>query len=236
MLIDNNLQYNFEESLVRIDQMLNLQIVEEEASAQVPILSELPTKGGVITNCSVMHIEIKSTSSESSGANLRVLRDFLSEAVAILSSQIHCVDIIVLGTRLTGVFSTPFKNNIEALIDKAAMINSLAQVISRKAKGMGLPSLTVKIGIDYGEAMLMRFGMYSVSEAMPSALAWMGRPVNIASKLIDTTNDNWNIWISWVVYRNLSDTYTKFFHHEEKSGAYGADVINMTMKNWLNKQ
>ena len=216
--------------------MLNLQIGEEETSAQVPILTELPTKGGVITNCSVMQIEIASTSAESCEANLRVLRTFLSEAVAILASHKFCVDIIVLGTRLTGVFSTPFKINIEALIDKAAMINSLAQIISRKAKGMGLPEITVRIGIDYGEAMLMRFGRYTATETMPSALAWMGRPVKKASELIDMPNGDWNIWISWAVYHNLSDAYTKFFHHVEEFGAYGADIINTIMKNWLNKQ
>jgi len=235
MIIENNPQYNFEESLVRIDQMLNVQIVEDEASAQVPILPELPVRGGVITNCSVMQIEMV-VSGESCGESLKVLRAFLSEAVAILSSHVHCVDVMVLGTRLTGVFSTPYKNNIESLIDKAAMINSLAQVISRKAKGMGLPGLTVRVGIDYGEAMLMRFGKYNVSETTPSALAWIGKPVNKASELLDTPNHDWNIWISWVVYHNLSDTYTKFFHHNDIPEAYGADVINIAMKNWLNKQ
>ena len=129
MIIDSNPQYNFEESLSRIDQMLNLQIGEEETSAQVPILTELPTKGGVITNCSVMQIEIASTSAESCEANLRVLRTFLSEAVAILASHKFCVDIIVLGTRLTGVFSTPFKINIEALIDKVVPVG--AEVVQR---------------------------------------------------------------------------------------------------------
>lgn len=235
MIIDSNIQYNFEESLSRIDQMLNIQNLEEVASAQVPILSELPVKGGVVTNCSVLQMKMIMPSS-AYGSFLRVYRAFLSEAIAILSSHNHCVDIAVLGTRLTAVFSTPYKKNIESLIDKAAMANSLAQVVSQKARGMGLPDVDIRIGIDYGEALLTRFGVYNASEIKPSSLIWYGRPIEKTSKLIETPNDNYNIWVSGVVYQNLNDEYKKFFHHESEFDCYGADIINIYMKNWLNKQ
>ena len=236
MIIETE-QYNFEESLSRIDQMLNFQIADESASVRVPILDDIPTKGGVVTNCSVLQIEMKSSPLlDVYSSLLCVYRAFLSEAVAILSSHSHCVDIIVLGTRMTAVFSTPFKYNIESLIDKAAMVNTLAQVVTKKAKGLGLPGITVRIAIDYGKAMLMRLGKFNVGEVMPSSLVWMGAPVEGASKLIDNTNHDWNIWISGVIYQNLKEEYKKFFHHEMEYEGYGADIINTYMKNWLNKQ
>lgn len=235
-MIRETIQYNFEESLTRIDQMLNFQVADENVSPQVPTLSELPTKGGVIIYCSVMQIEITPSLLDDYGKLVIVYRAFLSEAVAILSSHDHIVDIMVLGNRLTAVFSTPFKNNIESMIDKAAMVNTLAQVVSKKAKGLGLPGITIRIGIDYGKAMLMRFGNYNTSEIMPASLSWIGAPVEGVSKLIATPNYNLNLWISNIVYQNLTEDYKKFFNHEVEYGGYGADIINTYMKNWLNKQ
>lgn len=235
MIVETS-QYNFEESLTRIDQMLNVQTVETEPLVSVPMLNDIPTKGGVIANCSIMQVEIVTSPSSAYGAMLRVYRTFLSEAVAIVSSHIYCVDVIALGSSLTAVFSTPFKINIESLIDKIAMVNTLAQVISRKANGMGLPSITVRIGVDFGEAMLMRFGKYDVNEHHPSGLAWMGKPVRKASELVRRPNREMNIWISGVVYQNLSDDYKHFFHRDAEFGDYGADIINTSMKSWINKQ
>lgn len=229
-------QYSFEESLARIDQMLSFQLADENASPQVPILTELPSKGGSITNCTVMQIQVNASSSDNYGALITVFRAFYAEAVAILSSHSHIIDIQVIGSRLIAVFSTPFKNNIASAIDKAAMVNTLAQVVSKKAKGLGLPSITIRTGMDYGRAMLMRFGNYNTGEVLPSALAWMGGPVDGSSKLVLTPNHEWNLWVSSVVYQNLNDDYKKFFHLESEFGGYGADLINTYMKNWLNKQ
>ena len=235
-MIIETAQYSFEESLARIDQMLNFQLADENALPQVPVLSELPSKGGRITYCTVMQIQVNASSSDNYGALITVLRAFYAEAVAILSSHSHIVDIHVIGSRLIAIFSTPYKNNIASAIDKAAMVNTLAQVVSKKAKGLGLPSITIRTGIDYGRAMLMRFGNYNAGEVMPSALAWMGGPVDGSSKLISTPNNEWNLWVSSVVYQNLNDDYKKFFHYESEFGDYGADIINTYMKNWLNKQ
>lgn len=235
-MIIETAQYSFEESLARIDQMLNFQLADENASPQVPVLAELPSKGGSITNCTVMQIQVNASSSDNYGALITVFRTFYAEAVAILSSHSYIVDIQVIGSRLIAVFSTPFKNNITSAIDKAAMVNTLAQVVSKKAKGLGLPSITIRTGMDYGKVMLMRFGNYNVGEVMPSALAWMGGPIDGSSKLISTPNHEWNLWVSSVVYQNLNDDYKKFFHSESEYGGYGADIINTYMKNWLNKQ
>lgn len=235
MIVDIS-QYNFEESLTRIDQMLNLQTMETEPLESIPELNKIPMKGGVMANCSIMQVELITPSSRDHGALLRVYRTFLSEAVSIVSSHIHCVDVMTLGSRLIAVFSTPFKKNIESLIDKTAMVNTLAQVISKKTQGMGLPSITVRIGVDFGEAMLMRLGKYDVNEQYPSGLAWMGSPVNKASELIGKPGHGMNIWISNVIYLNLSDDYKKFFHQDAESGDYGADIINTQMKSWINKQ
>lgn len=228
--------YNFEESLSRIDQMLDFTVEGNNSSTSVPSLNEIPTKGGVVTNCSVIQVEVKASTTKDYGKLLTVYRAFFSEAIAIISSHPSCIDVQSLGTRLTAIVSTPFKKNIEALIDRAAMINTLAQVITRKASGMGLPEIAVRIGIDFGEAMLMRFGKYDPTELSPKAQAWIGNPVSMSSKLIETPNNNWNIWISGVVYNNLNDEYRKFFHHEIESSGYGADIINTYMKNWLNNQ
>ena len=170
------------------------------------------------------------------GALITVFRAFYAEAVAILSSHSHIIDIQVIGSRMIAVFSTPFKNNIASAIDKVAMVNTLAQVVSKKAKGLGLPSINIRMGMDYGRAMLMRFGYYNASEVMPSALAWMGGPVDGSSKLIPVPNHEWNLWVSSVIYQNLNDEYKNFFHYESECGGYGADIINTYMKNWLNKQ
>ena len=234
MIIETE-KYNFEESLSRIDQMLSFQITEDEVSSSVPTLSEIPTRGGNITYCSVMHIVINSSSGNNSQM-VKIHRAFLSETIAILSSDNNCIDAVVLGNSLTAVFTTPFKINIEQMIDKSAMINTLAQIVSKKAKGMGLPCLSVRIGIDYGKAILMRFGKLNTAEINPKELVWMGKPIEGAMKLAETPENSKNIWISSIVYQNLSEEYTKFFHHEVEWGCYGADIINTHMKSWLNKQ
>lgn len=216
--------------------MLSLQSTEEGTTQSVPVLSEIPANGGVITSCSVLQVEFEASSDEDNGQVMKVYRAFLSEAVDIVSSHSHCVDVLSLGRRLTAIVSTPFKINIESLIDKAAMINTIAKVVTKKAEAIGLPGITVKIGIDYGEAMLMRFGKYNPSEIYPKALAWMGSPITKASEMIISSDSRWNIWISGAVYQNLNEGYKKFFHHEMGCIGYGADIINTYMKNWLNNQ
>jgi class 3 adenylate cyclase len=235
-MIIETVQYSFEESLARIDQMLNFRLADENASPQVPVLSELPSKGGSITNCTVLQIQVNVSSSDNYGELITVIRAFYAEAVAILSSHSHIIDIQVIGSRLIAVFSTPFRKNIASAIDKAAMVNTLAQVVSKKAKGLGLPDITIRMGMDYGRVMLMRFGRYNAAEIMPSALSWMGDPVDGSSKLISTQKHGWSLRVSRVVYQNLNDDYKKFFHYEEEFRSYGADIINTYMKNWLNKQ
>ena len=163
-------RFSFEESLSRLDQMLNVQgAVEDIPLASVPPLSDIPRKGGVVAYCSVMQLEMKVSSDNSSTQLINLFRAFISEAVAIVSSHPHCIDVLALGTRLTAVFNTPLKKDIEALIDRVAMINSLAQVVSKKAMGVGLPEIRVGMGIDYGKVMLMRLGNFKIEEMVPKA-------------------------------------------------------------------
>lgn len=230
-------RFSFEESLSRLDQMLNVQgAVEDIPLASVPPLSDIPRKGGVVAYCSVMQLEMKVSSDNSSTQLINLFRAFLSEAVAIVSSHPHCIDVLALGTRLTAVFNTPLKKDIEALIDRVAMINSLAQVVSKKAMGVGLPEIRVGMGIDYGKVMLMRLGNFKIEEMVPKALVWIGSPVDRSASLLSMSDQSMIIMISDIVYGNLSDDYKKFFHQKKDSACYGADIINSYMRNWLNNQ
>lgn len=230
-------RYSFEESLSRLDQMLNAQgKAEDPTLSSVPLLSSIPRKGGVVTYCSVLQLEMKVSSENSFEKIIYLYRAFLSEAVAIVSSHSRCLDVVALGTRLTAVFNTPLKKDIEALIDRAAMINSLAQVVSKKAAGVGLPEINIKIAIDYGKVMLMRYGKYHVEEMEPQALVWIGDPVERTARLLSASDLTVMVLISDIVYGNLNENYQKFFHRNLKYSCYGADVINSYMKNWLNNQ
>lgn len=230
-------RYNFEESLSRLDQMLNVQgTVEDKPLTSVPLLNDIPRKGGVVAYCSVLQLEMKVSSDNSPGQLLNLYRAFLSEAVAIVSSHSHCLDVMALETRLIAVFNTPLKKDIEALIDKVAMINSLAQVLSKKALGLGLPEISVRMGIDYGKMMLMRLGKYNAEELFPNALTWIGDPVTKTAELLSATDQSMIIGISDIVYGNLSEDYRKLFYRKKDCSDYGANIINSYMKNWLNNQ
>lgn len=233
MYIENE-KYVFEDSLVRIDNMMGVAISEQKPSTEIPSLKELPVDRGQCSYCTVMTIRMtieKCPMVE----RLKEVKAFQSEMSAILSSHDHCVDIIVLGNYVTAVFNTPLKINIEGVIDKAAMINTLAQVMSKKAKDIGGGSVAVFIGIDYGIAAMMRQGRMNVNETEPRGVIWMGDVIDKAKELSDKEAlDFRNVKISEAIHQNLGKSYQNFFHKELLEPYYGADIINTKMKNWVN--
>lgn len=233
MFVDT-ITYNFEDSLSRIDKMMGVVMTEQKPSVEIPYLDDLPEDRGVCCYSTVMAIRLdieKSPTAE----RMKETRAFLSEAYAILASHDHCMDIITLGNYMTAVFSTPLKVNIERVIDKAAMINTLAQVVSIKAKKLGGGELSVYIGIHYAVTVLMRQGRMNVNEAEPKRVVWMGDIIDKAKKLAEMDAPDYrNLKITDIVYNNLNDTYKKLFHKELLEPYYGGDIINTKMKNWVN--
>lgn len=233
MIIDNE-KYIFEDSLLRIDKMLGAAISEQKPSMEIPFIKDLPVDRGLCSYCTVMTIRMKIEKCPTV-ERMKETKAFQSELSAILSSHEQCVDIITLGNYVTAVFSTPLKVNIEGVIDKAAMVNTLAQVVSKKGKDIGGGAISVYIGIHYSVIAMMRQGRMNINETEPQGVVWMGNIIDKAKELADMEAPDYrNLKITEVVYNNLNDTYKKLFHKELLENYYGGDIINTKMKDWVN--
>jgi len=230
MIIETE-NYIFEDSLVRIDKMLGVSMIEQKPSMELPFIKDIPVDRGVCSYCTVMTVRMEMENCPTV-EKMKETKAFQSELSAILSSHDQCVDIIALGNYVTAVFSTPLKVNIEGVIDKAAMVNSLAQVVSRKAKDIGGGAISVYIGIHYGTTAIMRLGRLNVNEVEPKGVVWMGDIIKKTRELADMDAPDYrNLKITEVVYNNLKESYQKLFHKELFESYYGGDIINTKMKN-----
>lgn len=227
-------KYIFEDSLARIDKMLGVAMSEQMPSMELPFINDIPVDRGLCSYCTVMTVRMEIEKCPTV-VRLKEMKVFQSELSAILSSHNQCVDIIALGDYVTAVFSTPLKVNIEGVIDKAAMVNSLAQVVSKKGKDIGGGAISVYIGIHYSVIAMMRQGRMNINETEPKGIVWMGDIIKKTKELADMDAPDYrNLKITEVVYNNLKDTYQKLFHKELLEDYYGGDIINTKMKNWVN--
>ena len=232
--------YQFNDSLERIDRILDGYVKGEGFSQDIKKAKpDLPQNTGARVEGTVLIITFFAEGDAKLINKLKVYRAFSSEAISILSANEDCEDIHTSGNRIIAFFNTPFKKKIEKAVDNAASICSLADVINKKARNSGYPTIKVSTGLAFGDMLMMRFSTYdNLDKRQPEEVQYISPIISKAEMLCNRGFEavKSRLYISDSIFNNLSLDYKKFFHKLDDQGtSYGADLHNVAMNNWLCK-
>lgn len=242
MKVEIKQAYKFDDSLDRIDRILDgyikpLDIKDANEIKRAKI--DLSPKTGAYVIGTVLVITFFVESNVKLINKLKVYRAFTSEVISLLSANEDCEDIYTYGNKIIAIFDTPFKNKIEKVIDNAASICSLTDIINKKAKNSGYPKIKVSTGVHYGEMLMLSFSEYDARDNHPE------KEVQYISPIISRAESLCNrgfeavtsrIYITDVIFNNLKLDYQKFFKYlDEQKTSYCSNLNNIQMNNWLSK-
>ena len=216
-------QKEFEESIVRITDTMKVsapviqdRIVEEDTSETQPY----------VVNATVVSIIV-----EPEEKALQVMQAILSEASNIAMMHENCKEVICMNDRMTLIYSTAYKEELNAALDDAARIRSLAMIVSKIGRQHGLNPITVNIGMDFG--VVEMYKMKGNGKGM-SRYAWRGVAIKNAIKNAMDAKDE--LIISRTVWNNLTENSQKLFERQSVvTENYRGRIINIMMNNWLTK-
>lgn len=229
--------YNFSDSLLRIDNILNADNSSFEDSDLIPNRSQLTLTNGYYVYCSALFVDIRDSSSMTDIHKRPILakiyRSFISEMVALMNAHTTCQEVNINGDCVWCVCDTKYKKDIDDIFSLAAKVCSLADVLNLKLKEKNYQTYEVGVGLDYGRALMIKAGckMTKINEVV-----WMGDVINSACHLCNEANSGYfdkRVFLSNVIYDNLSNDNKKLCSKDHSRDIYQANIVNIAMNEWL---
>ncbi len=233
--------YSFEDSLSRIDEILNTDNKQYEEKNSIPARSGLTYTNGFYVNCTALFVDICDSSKLPQYQNRPVLakiyRSFISELVAYFNGFTQCKEVNINGDCVWAVFDTPQKVDVDIAFSVACGANSLVNVLNYKLEKKEYQTYKVGIGIDYGRALMVKAGHKG---STINDVIWMGDVVNQACHLAGKANtiwaNNYPILLSDVIFNNLNADNQKLCRQNTSYMCYQSDAVNKMMNSWLEEQ
>lgn len=232
----NYINYDFEKSRGRIDEILNTSDTSYEELTYIPSRDRLTFNNGFYVDCSAIFVDIRKSSKLPEKYNrptlARIYRTFISEVVAVINGDDNCSEINIQGDCIWGIFDTTKKMDIDSLFSLSAQVSSIIDTMNCKFKKKNIDPISVGIGLDYGRALMIKAG-YSGSGL--NDIVWMGDVVNNTSKLCSYGNQLFNdkeTMVSSVFYQNLNDNNKKLLSWNANRNCYHGNIVNVVMDSW----
>lgn len=232
----NHINYDFEKSRGRIDEILNTSDTSYEELTYIPSRDRLTFNNGFYVDCSAIFVDIRKSSKLPEKYNrptlARIYRTFISEVVAVINGDDNCSEINIQGDCIWAIFDTTKKMDIDSLFSLSAQVSSIIDTMNCKFKKKKIDPISIGIGLDYGRALMIKAG-YSGSGL--NDIVWMGDVVNNTSKLCSYGNQSFNdkeTMVSSVFYQNLNDNNKKLLSWNTSRGCYHGNIINLVMDSW----
>ena len=231
----NTTDYDFEKSHERIDEILDGSDTSYEQVDYIPSRDKLTFKNGFYVKCSALFVDMRDSSTlpdkHKRPTLAKIYRSYISEIVAIMNGNPLCKEIEIDGDCISGIYNTPYQNDINSVFSDSARINSLINTLNCKYEKRNITTIKAGIGIDYGRALMIKAG-YSGSRL--NKVVWMGDVLNHASNLCNIANKDGNdpILVSGVIYGNLNEHNKGFLSKVWLESYYGGNVINIKMNEW----
>lgn len=233
-----NTTYNLENSLNRIDEILNAGNSNFEDADRMPTRDKLTYSNGYYVNCTAIFVDICDSSDMTDKHKRPVLakiyRSFISEMVALFNSYVQCREISINGDCVWAVFDTPLKSDVDDAFSAVYYAHSLVNILNYKLAKKGYTTYEVNIGIDYGRALMIQAG-YKGSGI--NDVVWMGDVVNSACHLCNEDRGLFGkpIFLTDVIYDNLNEN-NKALCKRYCTGIYHSDAVSVELNNWLKIQ
>lgn len=152
----------------------------------------------------------------------------IRELLMVMMDSSHCRDINVVGNYIYGIFSTPFKSQIDEVLETLAKVNSVRDLVSLKLNGKGIKSPKMKIGADYGAVLRTTF---KKDDDQPIHL-WNGARFKHLADLVDCQmEEDEDIVVTGRFKQNLKEEYQKYMIAKDEK--YVANVKNIALKKWI---
>ena len=232
--------FNLESSLKRIDAILNADNKQFEEADSIPDRDKLTYTNGFYVNCAALFVDIRESSTMTDEHKRPVLakiyRSFISEIVALFNGNSITKEVNIHGDCVWCVCDTPYKSDIDELFSMAARACSMVDILNYKLEKKEYTTYSVGVGIDYGRALMIKAGC---DGSGINDVIWMGDVVNQACHLCNEANSGYfdkRVFLSNVVYNNLNEDNQKLCSKDVGRDIYQANIVNITMNNWLKEQ
>ena len=233
--------YSFEESLSRMDEILNADNKQFDEKDLIPARSSLTYTNGFYVNCTALFVDIidssKMTDEHKRPVLAKIYRSFISELVAFFNGYDICKEVNIHGDCVWAVFDTPYKSDIDKVFSAAYGANALVNILNYKLKKKDYLTYDVGIGMDYGRALMIKAGHKGSSI---NDVVWMGDVVNqachYAGYVGKTGTWGYNIFLSNVIYDNLNEDNKKLCFRNSQWYCYQSNAVMSYMDKWLFEQ
>ena len=222
--------FSFEEALNYIDYLAS-QLNDDSLSIACDTLTkeDISPKKVKLVHCTVMVVKLNNQGLKDGNLKEYVFHTTINLILSIIRSTktLRHLDVQADGG-LMAMFDTPMKKEIEEVINLAARVRSVNDVVLRKYR-LILSSQVVSVGMDYGDVIC-----YNSDDPIED-LFFAGEGITTAKKLSEEKDDC--VIISNGIYINLSkEIQTKLFANQgdiygEKY--YYSPLINIKMQKWV---
>ncbi|MBO0372429.1 adenylate/guanylate cyclase domain-containing protein [Staphylococcus hominis] len=173
----------------------------------------------------------------------KVIRGFTSEVIEILQKDTQDNELKEIGIRgdcVFAVYSTPFKNELFDVFQRAVYINTYLKMLNKLLDKRNLPNIKAGIGLAADENLAVKAGRKSSGI---NDLVWIGKAVTTASNLADLGNKEGicPIVMSDIFYSNYIDVeknensknwWTK--NSDVHNGTYyHGNVVKIEFNEWI---
>lgn len=237
----NKRDYNCNDSDARLQEILDAPAGAYEEVNSIPDRSRLTYANGFYVNCTAIFIDIRDSSKlpelHTTPVLGKIYRCYISECIAVLNNFEECKEIFIAGDCVSGIFNTPYKDDINTAFFAAAALNSLIQHLNWRLEKKGYTAIRCGIGISYGRALMIKSGF---NGSGLNDVVWMGNVVNEASNLCHQGNKNGRapVQVANIVQFNLKDEYKNLINpvYSNILGdtyQYEGDIFVISMRDWL---
>lgn len=229
--------YDFNESIERIDDVLDSSDAEYEDKKSIPSRDALTFNNGFYVSCSALFVDIRGSKSLSEEhtrpVQAKIYKTYISELISVLKGHPDVSEIYIEGDCVWGIFNTTRKSDIDGLFSIGAKASSLIDILNIKYKKKKYSEIKVGIGISYGESLMIKSG-YKGSGI--NEVVWLGKLVGEAAALCSYGNKTWSdceIMVSNTFYDNLNEDNKKLLSKNDDRDCYHGNVVSTAMNEWV---
>lgn len=229
--------YDFNESIKRIDEILDSSDSNYEKKQGIPSRSSLTFSNGFYVDVTVVFIDMRGSKNlgekHTRPVLAKIYRTYISEIVATLKGNPYINEIYIEGDGVWAVFNTTSHPHVQSVFSTSAQVSSLIDILNIKYKKKGYSEIKAGIGIDDGESLLIKAGHKGSSI---NEVVWIGRIVGNTAQLCSNGNRapyDYETMVSKRVYEMLTDRQKGLLTWSTVRSCYHGNIINLEMNEWV---
>lgn len=210
-------EYDFKEGKKRILEIFD-RPEENMIREKVPVDKDFTFDNGYYCWVTGIFVDIRNSTKLFSGYSAKkataskIIRSFTSEIIEILNTGDKMREIGIRGDCVYGIFTTPSKEDIFDVFQKAMYINAFIDVLNGVLRQKNLSPISVGIGVASAQDLVLKAGREGSGI---NSKVWIGEAVTKASNLSSVGSKGnlaaYSIVISESCHHNIKDVFEKTY-------------------------